>query len=109
MAVNACKARFRASWFRTDSFANARLERVLALVAPLDDFLARVLCRFPLFGFIIRVPFSNAVSHGVSSESRYTKQFGAITCFCRRIGTNLGAIACLAPQRQPQFRLIGDL
>ena len=94
MAVKACKARFRASTLRADNFANASLERVPALVEPLGDFLARVLGRFPLFGFVIWVPFPDAVSHGVSGESGDTKQFGAIRRFCKRIGTNFGAITC---------------
>jgi len=69
MAVRACKARFRASRLRADSFTNASLERVLALVALLDDFVARSLRRFPLFGLVICFPFSTAVSHGVLGES----------------------------------------
>src|SRR5258707_10854475 len=109
MAVKACKARFRASTLRADNFANANLERVPALVAPLDDFLARALCCLLGFGFFICVPFSDAVSHGVSSKFGDTKQFGAIRRFCRRIGTNFGAITCSGSQRQLQFRSVEEL
>lgn len=60
MAVSACKDRFRASRLRADSFVNASAERVQTLVVPVDDLLIRAPCRFPLLGFAIGVPLSDA-------------------------------------------------
>ena len=53
IAVNACNARIRASWLREESFANAGVERVLALVEPLNDSRVWLLRRFRVFGFFI--------------------------------------------------------